>query len=507
MRVGFLRAGVFRIAAALVVATSGVGLAAAMSSAAVARPAPVSFADLVEELSPAVVNISTTQKVEINNRFSGLQDRFPPDSPMGELFRRFQQERGADEADEEPITREATSLGSGFIISADGYVVTNNHVISAQDGKTVVDKITITLSDERKFDAVVVGRDPATDLALLKVKATGLPTVQWGDSRAVRVGDWLLAIGNPFGFGGSVTAGIVSALHRDLNAGSYDRFIQTDASINRGNSGGPVFNTEGQVMGIATAIVSPSGGNVGIGFAIPAEQARPVIEQLRSIGRVRRGWLGVEIMAIDEDQAEAFGFDKVQGAAVTRVQNGTPAEAAGVRSGDIIMKFDGKQVDRNQSLPEIVSETPIGKAVTMEVLRERKIVRLNVKVGEFPSGDELASVSEDAGMPAEEPRNVTKNSNLGLSLQPLTPEIRARLKLDSSLNAVVISGVNRRSDAAARGIRQGDLILAINQLPVATPQDAAKIVDAARKAGREKVVIFLQRGENRLNLPVKLQSE
>ncbi|RYD92714.1 MAG: trypsin-like serine protease, partial [Sphingomonadales bacterium] len=308
----------------------------AINAEAPREGAPQSFADLAARLQPAVVNISTTQKIQVKsgNAFAG--------TPFEELFKRF---GGGTDDSGRPITREATSLGSGFIISADGYVVTNNHVISASPeggSGAVVSSITVTLPDRKEYKATVVGRDQASDLALLKIDAKSLPFVQFGDSTRTRVGDWVVAIGNPFGLGGTVTAGIVSALHRSIGInGPYDRYIQTDASINQGNSGGPMFDLRGNVIGINTAIFSPTGGNVGIGFAIPAEEAKPIIDQLRSGNKIKRGYLGVGIQPMTEDIATSLGLPKDRGEIVARVEPGEAASRAGIRQGDVIITVNG----------------------------------------------------------------------------------------------------------------------------------------------------------------------
>ena len=352
--------------------------------------APGSFADLAARLQPAVVNVSTTQQVEVRRMpFGG----FGQGSPLEDLFRRFRPEQGED--GQQPETREASSLGSGFVVSPDGYIVTNNHVVTAQNGTDPVDSITVTLNDEREYEAKVIGRDPLTDLALLKVDAEGLPYVRFGNSESVRVGDWVVAIGNPFGLGGTVTAGIVSALHRAGIAGAYDRFIQTDASINRGNSGGPMFDLSGNVIGINTAIFSPTGGNVGIGFAIPASQAQPVIEQLRTIGRVRRGYLGVSIQDVDEDLAAGFGLDEDVGEIVASVEPGGPAETAGIRRGDIIVRVNGQEVTERNNLSTIVAASGIGSTVPIELIRDGKRLRVNAQLAERPSQQEIAAANRN----------------------------------------------------------------------------------------------------------------
>lgn len=469
--------------------------------------APESFADLSAKLQPAVVNISTTQQVEVGRQLPGLPP-FPPGSPWEEFFRRFQQERGdggGDGQEARPITREARSLGSGFIIDSNGYIVTNNHVITGQDGQTVVDKITVSLADDRKFEAKVVGRDPATDLALLKIEATNLPYVQWGDKDELRVGDWLIAIGNPLGLGVTVTAGIISALHRDIGLGDYDRLIQTDASINRGNSGGPMFDIDGNVIGIATAILSPTGGNIGIGFGIPADQARPVIEQLRATGKVKRGWLGVRIQPVSDEIAEGLGLKEPKGAIIANVEPNAPAARAGLRQGDVILKFDGRDITRSRTLSSIVSETPIGKSSELEVLRQGKVIKVSINIGERPG---VTVAATDTETPKEKEKSSASEESarqsLGLSLQPITREVRQRLELEDSVSGVVISGVNQSSDAAAKGLRTGDVLLAINQQKVPTPQAAAAIVEEARKAGRGSVVVLVQRGKDTINFGIKL---
>ncbi|ARS28014.1 Do family serine endopeptidase [Sphingomonas sp. KC8] len=460
------------------------------------RPgAPLSFADLASKLQPAVVNISTTQRVQVQNQnpFAG--------TPFGDLFGRFGQGQGG--GDGQPITREATSLGSGFIISADGYVVTNNHVISGgAQGRgvvsSVVDSITVTLPDRSEFKARVVGRDPFSDLALLKIESKkALPFVQFGDSTRTRVGDWVVAIGNPFGLGGTVTAGIVSALHRTIGlGGAYDRYIQTDASINQGNSGGPMFDLEGNVIGINTAIFSPTGGNVGIGFAIPAEQARPVIEQLKGGGRVKRGYLGVGIQPMTEDIASGLGLPKDRGEIVSRVEPGEAAARAGIRQGDVIIKVNNREVTPDETLSYIVANTPIGTRMPIELVREGKRMTLTAVVGERPPEDQLAAGGEDGdqGSATPAPSAQSTRQSIGLGLQALTPDVARQLGVAATVRGVVVAQIDPNSDAAAEGIQRGDIILSINQRPVASVADAAAAVEAARKAGRGTALLFIQRG-------------
>ncbi len=480
-------------------ATGGAPAAQAPVPGMAATPpagAPASFADLTARLQPAVVNISTTQRVEVS-RFPAFP-RIGPGMNLEDLFRRFQEQQGDDG---QPVTREATSLGSGFIISPDGYIVTNNHVISGRDGQRLVDTITVTLSDRQEYQARVVGRDPLSDLALLKIDARNLPYVQFGNSREVRVGDWAIAIGNPFGLGGTVTAGIVSALHRGITGGgAYDRYIQTDASINQGNSGGPLFDLKGNVIGVNTAIFSPTGGNVGVGFAIPAELARPVIEQLRTSGTVRRGYLGVQIQPMNQSIAAALGLPKDRGEIVAGVEPRGPAEVAGIQRGDVVVRVAGQDVTPDNTLSFIVANTAIGSRVPVEVIRNGRRQTVTVTIGERPS--ELAGLGRrsggeeqaDAGGATERGAEAARRS-LGLTLQALSPEIRQQLRLPDSVQGVVIARVNPSSSAAQENLQRGDIIVSINQKPVRTPQDAADAVAEARKAGRDTVLLFVQRGD------------
>jgi serine protease Do len=472
------------------------------------RPgAPMSFADLAARLQPAVVNISTKQTLRVNR-----QQQLPPG--LEDFFRQFGAPvPGQDDEDNGggssgggsgPSVQRGGSLGSGFLISADGYVVTNNHVISPARTGATVDQITVTLADRREFTARVIGRDQAADLALLKINGQGLPFVRFGDSTRTRVGDWVLAIGNPFGLGGTVTAGIVSALHRNLQSGVYDRYIQTDASINMGNSGGPMFDLNGNVIGINTALYSPTGGNIGIGFAIPAEQARPVIEALQRGGKVSRGYIGVSLQALDEDIAESLGIPKNQGELIRAVTPGGPAARAGIQQGDVVVAVNNQPVTPDQSLAYLVSQQPVGARVPITVVREGQRRTVTVTVGERPSEEELArqgGAGEDANpmtAPTEQQQSTSQRSareSLGVTVQTLTPDIARSLRLaDPSIRGVVVSAVNPNSDAAAKGIQVGDIILSINQRPTRTPEEAAAAVTAARAAGRKSVLLLVRRG-------------
>ena len=349
------------------------------------RGTPETFSDLANELLPGVVNISTTQIIE--DKYNNTpQFQWPPGSPFEDMFRDFFDM----ERNNSPRKRNATSLGSGFVIDASGYIVTNNHVI----GKA--DRIEVLFQDETKLEAELIGRDPKVDIAVLKVKPKKkLKALKWGDSSKSKVGDWVLAIGNPFGLGGTVTAGIISAKSRDIRMGQYDSFIQTDASINKGNSGGPMFNMDGEVIGINSAIYSPSGGSVGIGFAIPSTMAIDVIEQLKKFGKTSRGWLGVRIQPVTEEIAEAYGLDGVRGALVASVENNSPSFKSGVKPGDIVLKFDGKDIKKDRDLPRVVATTKVGKNVELEIWRANRIVKLKVKLGELETFEKKAKANTE----------------------------------------------------------------------------------------------------------------
>ncbi|MBA3678104.1 MAG: Do family serine endopeptidase [Sphingosinicella sp.] len=459
--------------------------------------APMSFADLAGRLQPAVVNISTRQSIQINR-----SRNLPPG--FEEFFRQFGGQVPNQEGDD-VVTQRGGSLGSGFIISPDGYVVTNNHVVAPARDNATVESITVTLTDRKEYEAELVGRDTASDLALLKIKATNLPYVQFGDSKQARVGDWVVAIGNPFGLGGTVTAGIVSALHRNLNSGVYDRYIQTDASINSGNSGGPMFDLNGNVIGINTALISPTGGNVGIGFAIPAEQAQPVIESLRRGVRVQRGYIGVSLQTLDDGVADALGLPKNRGELIRSVTAGGPADRAGIQQGDVVVTVNNRPVTPDESLAYIVSSLPVGSRAPIEIIRNGQRRTVTITVGERPTEEELARISgveqeQEVTEPAEAEQSTSQRSaraSLGVTVQTLTPAIARSLRLsDANLRGVVVAAVTSSSDAAAKDIRPGDIILSIDQRATRTPEEAASVVEAARKAGKASVLLLVRRGNN-----------
>jgi len=446
----------------------------ALSSVAQARGAPDSFADLVDKLLPTVVNISTTQTVEQGR---GTEE-------FEEFFREFFERRGGGGGGEPAPRRRQNSLGSGFIIDRTGYIVTNHHVIAGAD------EISVRLADDTTLEATIVGSDEKTDLALLKVESpTPLPAARWGQSEDTRIGDWVIAIGNPLGLGGTVTAGIVSALQRDINAGPYDDFIQTDAAINKGNSGGPMFNIKGQVIGINSAIFSPSGGSIGIGFAIPSALAENIVLQLRDHGAVRRGWLGVRIQHVTDELAEGLRLDSARGALVASVSPGGPAEAAGVKQGDVILEFNGRPVPKYRNLSRMVAETPVGRDVAVVVWRKGKEVKLKVELGELK--DEAAV----AALPEETPGGTESGDveALGLKLATITPELRQRFELDEKTNGVVITDVLPGGNAAEKNLKPGDVIVEIDLEEVRSPDDVAKLVEKAKDEDYRVVTLLVFR--------------
>ncbi len=454
-----------------------------------AASAPDSFADLAERLSPAVVNVYTTATVTQQQSRNPLEEfQLPPGSPFEEFFRDFLPRQGRPQDRGQQQRRRQNSLGSGFIIDPAGFIVTNNHVI---DG---ADEINVRLADNTELPAKLIGRDPRTDLALLKVESSrALPAVPWGDSDKMRVGDWVMAIGNPFGLGGTVTAGIVSARNRNIQAGPYDDFIQTDASINRGNSGGPMFNLKGEVVGVNSAIYSPNGGSVGIGFAISANLARPVIEQLKNGGAVKRGWIGVRIQSVTDELAEGFGLKKARGALIAGVDETGPAAKAQIRASDIILKFDGKEIADSTRLPRVVAETPIGKPVDVVVWRDGREQTLKLTVAELK--DEPQVAARTAAPPAAASAAIKA---LGLQLGTLDDKAKERFGLTGDPKGVLVTEVDPNGPAAEKGVRPGDLIVEINQEPVRNADDVAARIKAARDGGKKTVLLMLdQKGDTR----------
>jgi len=440
---------------------------------------PVSVADLAERLSPAVVNISTSQTV--SNQRTVPMPSLPEGSPFKEFFEDFfnRQQQGNKNK-----PRTVSSLGSGFVIDASGIIVTNNHVIADADA------IEVNFPDGTKLVAEVIGKDPKTDLALLRVKPEKpLVALSFGSSDEMRVGDWVMAIGNPFGLGGTVTLGIVSARNRDINSGPYDDFIQTDAAINRGNSGGPLFNMNGDVIGINTAIISPTGGSIGIGFAIPSATALAVIEQLREFGETRRGWLGVRIQTITDELAETLALNSSKGALVADVTDGGPAKAAGIEAGDVIVKFDGRDVPLMRDLPRIVAETVVGKKVDVVVIRKGTEMNFTVTLGRLEDA-EKAQTKVSTNTP-EENKVAEVESSLGLKLSPLTSELRAQYKITDKVKGVLITEVEEASSAAEKRIKAGDVIIEVGQEEVNNPDDVVNRVAALKSEGRKSVLLLL----------------
>jgi len=445
------------------------------------------YADLVEKVSPAVVYISSTHKTSVPEaamRGPGETPfSFPPNSPFEKFFKRFQEQAPRQQG---PMT----ALGSGFIIDQQGDIVTNNHVI---DGAS---KVQVSLQDGRKFDAKVVGTDLKTDLALLKIETDNpLPFVTFGDSSKLRVGDVVLAVGNPFGLGGTVTAGIVSARNRDINAGPYDDFIQTDAPINRGNSGGPLFNTKGNIVGINTAIYSPNGGSIGIGFAIPANIAKDVVAQLKDRGSVERGWLGVKIQTVTPEIAQAIGLESAKGALISDVTPDSPAAKAGLRQGDVILGYNDKAVKAMRDLPRLVAETRSGQTLKVELWRNSQEKSVSVTIGDLKP-DILASIEGGQGSPKG-----AASKALGVHLAALNDRSKAQLNLLEETQGVVVARVDPEGRAAAAGLRSGDVIEKVGSFAVAKPAD----VDLAFvKTKSNTVLLLINRGGEELFVGVKL---
>jgi serine protease Do len=474
-------------------ATGSAGAQVAQNSPAAMAPggAPMSFADLAAKLQPAVVNISTKQRVPVKAQTD----------PLEEFFRRFgfpDQQPGQGGSGTGPRTRETGSLGSGFIISPDGYIVTNNHLIQSATGNGTVDQVTVIMTDRKEYPARIIGRDTASDLALLKIEGQNLPFVNWGDSTHSRVGDWVLAIGNPYGLGGTVTAGIISALHRGITgAGAYDRYIQTDASINMGNSGGPMFDLNGNVIGINSALISPTGASVGIGLAIPAELAKPVIDSLRRGQRPERGYLGVGLQPLDENIAGSLGLPKDRGEIVRSVQPNEPAAKAGIQQGDVILRVNGRDVNPDQTVSYIVANTPVGSKIPLDLIRNGKRQTVNVTVGQRPTEEELAKQlggNDNEQLGPENAPPTPGNAVLGLQLQPLNTDIARALNLPPTSRGVVITQVDPNSDANEKGLQRGDLIISVNQQPVTAPAQVQAAVAAAQRSGRSSVLLLVKRG-------------
>jgi len=525
-----------RVRAAALATSVGFGLALApMAWAEVTQPAPLtqsapavqlpSFAPLVKKVTPAVVNISVTEKAgagdgdmaqnqdqdQDQDQDTGPDQGGPrqgfPQSPFDEFLRRFFEQQGQPfgkqgqpfgNTPQQPHAQRV-ALGSGFIIDPSGYVVTNNHVVANAD------KVTVIFQDNSKHPAKVIGRDSKTDLALLKIDAKEpLPYVSWGDSNAAQVGDWVLAVGNPFGLGGTVSTGVVSARGRDIHAGPYDDFLQIDASINRGNSGGPTFDLKGEVIGINTAIYSPNGGSVGIGFAIPSSLAKPVIEQIKEHGKVERGWLGVQIQEVTPEIAQSLGLAKSEGALVADVTGGGPAAKAGLKQGDVILSFNGHDIIKVRDLPLVVAQTPVGQKAKLEVLRSGQKTALDVGVGQMPDNPQQVA-QNDRGDEQQQGQAEATTTAMGVKLAPLNDQLRRQAHVPKTVKGVIVTAVADDSPLATLGIQPGDVIQSINQQAVTTPQQAeARFKEA--QAGKKNALLLINRHGTNEYLALSLAS-
>jgi serine protease Do len=445
-------------------------------STAYAKSTPDSFADLAEQLMPSVVNISTTQTIKTSSNSNPFPFKFPPGSPFGEMFKDFE--------NQQPKERKASALGSGFIIKEDGIVITNNHVIAnAED-------ILIRAGD-KEYKATLIGADPYMDVAVLKMETKDkFKPVKFGDSDIARVGDWAVAIGNPFGLGGTVTAGIISARNRDINLTRYDDFIQTDASINQGNSGGPLFNLKGEVIGINTAILGQS-GSIGIGFAIPANAASNVIDQLIEFGETKRGWLGVRIQEVTKEIAEVEKLKKTQGALVASVGENSPADKAGVKAGDIILEFDGKKIDTMRKLPKVVANTKVGKSVQLKIWRNKKLITKKLTLGRLESSEEFKEKKTKTVKKKEE-----AIKSLKISVREINDEDISTRNLNKSTKGVVITNIENKSPLA-NILSVNDIIIEVQKNPVKNSSDLTNIVDGIFKKGEKTLLLTIINKNNR----------
>lgn len=468
------------------------------------------FADLAEELLPSVVNISSTVSVEMDEDMplEEIVPQFPEGSPFNDFFERFMDQlpKGQDnQRGQRSAPAPSSSLGSGFIIDAEnGYVVTNNHVIKDAE------EVRVTLHDDTSLEAEIVGLDEKTDLAVLKVNPKGhsLKAVSFGDSDAMRVGEWVLAIGNPFGLGGTVTTGIISARARDINSGPYDDYLQTDASINRGNSGGPMFNLDGNVIGVNTAIFSPTGGSVGIGFAIPSSIVANVTDQLIEFGQTRRGWLGVRIQSVTDEIAESLGMDEAAGALIASVNPDGPAASGNIEAGDIILEFNGRKVETMRQLPRIVADTKIGSEVPVVLLHKGERKAVNVVVGELEKAEEEGLLARnDRGDMGAYPQLGEALEPLGLRVEPLSDAMREDFEIDSALkDGLVVVDMEEQSSAAEKGVIEGDVIVEINQSKMTSLDDAHKALKQAQDKKRGSVLLLVNRAGDIRFVAVKIDA-
>ena len=499
--------GAVALSALVLTAPLSLGLSASPALAEVQMMPSV--ADLAEKLLPSVVEISVESKPNGADAVATGPDASPNDSPFKDFFDEFLKRR-KQQGDKTPPNsdnngdqgnngdgnpdgglggneKNVNSLGSGFVIDSSGLIVTNNHVV---DGEV---KMQVHLQDGTILKAELVGHDPKTDIAVIRVKPDKpLPAVTFADSDKVRVGEWALAIGNPFGLGGSVSLGIISARNRDINAGPYDDYFQTDAAINKGNSGGPLFNMNGEVVGVNTAIFSPSGGSVGIGFSVPANTAKNVVAQLVKFGETRRGWLGVKIQSVTPDLAETMGLDKAKGALVADVTPSSPSDKAGLKTGDVIIGFDGRSIADSKELPRVVAETEVGKNVDVKILRDGKEQTVKVMLGRLEDGEkQLASADKSKPAAPEAPAKLT--DVLGMSLGALDDAARVKFKIDDKVKGVVVAEVAAGSAAADKGVEAGDVVLEAAGKAVEKPADVGVAVDAAAKDGKASVLLLMSK--------------
>src|SRR5438876_1304903 len=473
------------------------GAAGVLISAPASARGPDGIADVAEKVIDAVVNISTSQTIEAKGGGDrGAVPQLPPGSPFEEFFDDFFKNRrgggspkgGERGGDMQP--RKTNSLGSGFIVDTAGVVVTNNHVIADAD------EINVIMNDGTKIKAELVGIDKKTDLAVLKFKPVKpLVAVKFGDSDKLRLGEWVIAIGNPFSLGGTVTAGIVSARNRDINSGPYDSYIQTDAAINRGNSGGPLFNLDGEVVGVNTLIISPSGGSIGIGFAVPSKTVVGVVDQLRQFGELRRGWLGVRIQQVTDEIAESLNIKPARGALIAGVEDKGPAKPAGIEPGDVVVKFDGKDIKEPKDLSRVVADTAVGKEVDVVIIRKGAEETRKVTLGRLDDGDKAVQASAKTPEPAEKP--VTQKA-LGLDLATLSKDLRTRYKIKDSVKGVIITSVDGTSDAAEKRLSAGEVIVEVAQEAVSSAADVKKRVDQLKKDGKKSVLLLVANADGEL---------
>src|ERR1700754_285895 len=469
------------------------GTAGMLVSAPAFARGPEGIADVAEKVIDAVVNISTSQTVEAKGGAEGrgAVPQLPPGSPFEEFFDDFfKNRRGGGKGGGDLMPHKTNSLGSGFIIDTSGIVVTNNHVIADAD------EINVIMNDGTKIKADIVGVDKKTDLAVLKFKPPRpLTAVKFGDSDKLRLGDWVVAIGNPFSLGGTVTAGIVSAKNRDISSGPYDSYIQTDAAINRGNSGGPLFNLEGDVIGVNTLIISPSGGSIGIGFAVPSKTVAGVVDQLQKFGELRRGWLGVRIQAVTDEIAESLNIKPARGALVAGVEDKGPAKPAGIEPGDVVVQFDGKEIKEPKDLARVVADTAVGKAVDVVVIRKGAEETKKVTLGRLEDGEKIQTAAKTKDEPVEKP--VTQKA-LGLDLATLSKDLRSRYKIKDSVKGVIITSVDNSSDAAEKRLSAGEVIVEVAQEAVGNAADVKKRVDQLKKDGKKSILLLVSNAEGEL---------